>query len=174
MGLGGCQGTCDGAIRKLVCAWACSLCRAATGLPRTRLPSPAPRSCPLRSSSGPEPGLSPVSPGLAPLAPGGWPWWPRCLFGTVGAFCPSSGAAGPAGWSLSAEEPGLPRRPALVGTGLPQALARWDCGLCAKHFVRQSSFSSGVCELLGVLPQPCLSSPCQGGAHSLSWLYLFL
>ncbi|XP_058279172.1 uncharacterized protein LOC131378687 [Hirundo rustica] len=75
--------------------------------------------------------------------------------------------AGLAGRGLPAEGPGLPRCPVPLGTGLAQAPACWDHGLCAKHFVRRSNFSSGVCELpLGPAPAPSVT-PTPGGRTQL-------
>lgn len=147
---------CDAAMRELISTWSCSHCRAATA-PGTRLPRLA-CSHPLCSSSSPEPG-PPCKPRLAPSPPGSCP---RCRVWRCGCILPLLTAW--AGRGLPAEGPGLPRCPVPVGTGLAGASACWDHGLCAKHFVRQSSLSSGVWELPLGPAQPC--HPHARGEHT--------
>lgn len=160
-GGGGGQGdTCEVAGRELTGTWVCSCCRAATSLPGTRLPSPA--LCPslLRSSSSPERGVPPVSPRLASPPPCGGPRWPRhrvwhrgCLlppltasWGWLGAGCPCS-----SWWGQVLAVTPLSR----WARGCPGHWLAGTPGLCAKHFVRQRSFSAGACELpRGSCPVP--------------------
>lgn len=115
-----------------------------------------------------------MSPRLAPPSPGGCPWWPRCRAWHCGCVLPLLTA------SQGRLEGGCLQR----GRGYHDALSRWARGWLG-HWpagttgFAQSTLSGGAASpqgsvsCLGVLPQPCLSPPHRGGAHSLSWVYLF-
>lgn len=104
-----------------------------------------------------------------------WPHLPRCRVWHGGRILPLLTA------SQGRLEGGCLQR----GRGCHDALSRWARGWLGHRPAgttgfAQSTLSGGAASpqgsvsSLGVLPQPCLSPPRQGGAHSLSWVYLLL